>query len=147
MPDIRDDWFEAERLHRAAADGDVSQMVSLVRSGFKVNEFDDLSRTPLHYAVDGEHYLAAQWLLDNGADVNVHDEEMIGETALCFAVKGNYPEMVELLLQRGGNPDITGWMQLTARDRAQRRKDDEGRKIAEILERYRPSRPNPSGRK
>lgn len=92
---MRDDWFEAERLHRAAADGDVPQMASLVRTGFNVNEFDDLSRTPLHYAVEGEHYLAVQWLLDNGADVNISDEKMIGETALCFAVQGNYPEMVE----------------------------------------------------
>ena len=147
MTDIRDDWFEAERLHRAAADGDVSLMASLVQSGYKVNEFDDLSRTPLHYAVDGQHYLAARWLLDNGADVNINDEKMIGETALCFAAQGNYPEMAELLLQRGGNPDIAGWMQQTARDRAQRRKDEEGRKIAELIERHHPSQTSPSCRK
>ena len=138
MSGVNDDWFELERLHRAAAEGDIPQMASLVKSGFPVNAFDDLSQTPLHYAVDGEHYLAAQWLLDNGADVNINDEKMIGETALCVAVQGNYPEMVELLLQRGGNPDITGWMQLTARDRAKRRKDDEGQHIAKLIEHYHP---------
>jgi ankyrin repeat protein len=56
MPrDCSDDWFEAERLHRAAADGDVAQMESLVAAGSDINVFDELSRTPLHYAVEGEH--------------------------------------------------------------------------------------------
>jgi len=63
MPRIREDWFEAETLHRAAHSGDIEEMARLVEAGFSVNEFDDLSRTPLHYAVEAEDYKAAQWLL------------------------------------------------------------------------------------
>ena len=80
----RDDWFEAERLHRAANEGDIAEMARLVASGYDVNLFDDLSRTPLHYAVEGEHYKAAEWLLKNGAAVNANEEELIGETPLCL---------------------------------------------------------------
>lgn len=147
MPSLRDEWFEAEKLHRAAQSGDVQEMSSLVEAGFKVNEFDDLSRTPLHYAVEGEHYKAAQWLLEHGAEVNANEEELIGETALCLAAQQDYPEMVELLLKHGANPDIPGWMQLTARVRAHQRRDDDGRKILELIEHYRPRKPNPGGRR
>ena len=146
MPAIRDDWFEAERLIRAAGEGDVAEMSRLVSSGYDVNLMDDLSRAALHYAATEGQYLAAKWLLEHGAEVNLNDEEMIGETPLCLAAQLDYPEMVELLLQHGADPDISGWMQLTARIRAHRRKDEDGRKIAAMIERYRPSKPNPGSR-
>lgn len=135
-----DDWFEAERLHRAAAEGDIAEMERLVAVGYDVNVFDDLSFTPLHYAVDAEKYKAAAWLLKCGAKVNAHEEDRIGETALCIGVRGNYPEIVELLLQHGADPDINGWMGLTATIRAHDRKDEEGTKICELIERYRRKR-------
>ena len=143
----RDDWFERERLHRAAADGDLAEMQRLVENGYPIGAFDDLSRTPLHYAVEGEHYKAAAWLLDRGADVNAHEEQMIGETALCFAVQRDYSEMVELLLNRGADPDITGWMGQSARMRAQRRRDEDGKKIASLVEEHRPSQSMPRSRR
>ena len=129
----REDWYEAEQLHRAAGAGDIPEMEKLAAAGFDVNMFDDTGRTPLHFAVEGEHYRAAEWLLMHGADVNSHDENMIGETPLCFAVQRDYPELVELLLRHGADPDIAGWMGNTARMRAQRRKDAEGRKIADLI--------------
>jgi ankyrin repeat protein len=113
MPAIREDWFEAEKLHRAAQEGDMAEMAALVNAGCKLSEFDDLSKTPLHYAVEGEHYKAAEWLLKMGAEVDAHQEELIGETALCQAARQNYPELVELLLKYGANPDLPGWMQIT----------------------------------
>ena len=146
MP-IEDDWFERERLHRAAADGDMTEVAKLIAAGAAVNDFDDLCMTPLHYAVQGEHYKLAHWLLEHGASVNANDEKNIGETPLCLAAQGNYPEMVELLLVHGADPDINGWVGLTARIRAQRRTDDEGKQIAAIIERFRPSKPNPGGRR
>ena len=147
MPRIREDWFEAEKLHRAAQSGDVQEMARLVEAGFTVNEFDDLSRTPLHYAVEAEAYKAAQWLLEHGAEVNANQEELIGETPLCLAVQRDYPEMVELLLKHGANPDSPGWMQLTARIRAHRRKDEDGRMIVALLEQYKRSRTNQGDRR
>lgn len=139
-----EDFFEVERLHRAAADGDIGEMQRLVNSGYSLELFDDLGRAPLHYAVEGQHYKAVEWLLAAGANVNSHDEEHIGETPLCYAAQSDYPEMVELLLRKGADPDITGWMANTARTRAAKRNDDEGMKISALIEHYKPSKPNPS---
>jgi ankyrin repeat protein len=134
-----EDWFERERLHRAAAHGDQEEMRRLVAAGgHELDAFDDLGRTPLHYAVEGEHYRVAEWLIQQGANVNSHDEATIGETPLALAVQRDYPEMVELLLAHGADPDITGWMGNTARMRAQRRKDDDGKAIAVLVQRYQP---------
>jgi ankyrin repeat protein len=135
-----DDWYEQERLHRAADEGDLLEMKKLVSIGLDVNLFDDLARTPLHYAVQAGHYKAAQWLLDNKAGVNANDEKKIGETPLCFAVQGDYPEMVELLLQQGADPDITGWMGLSARMRAQNRTGILRQQLIALIDRYKPSK-------
>ena len=102
-----------------------------------------MRHTPLHHAAELGHCTVAQWLLENGADVNAHDERMIDETALCLAAKGNSPEVVELLLRHGADPDIPGWVGLTARMRAQRRTDDTGRTIAALIDRRQPLRPKP----
>jgi ankyrin repeat protein len=133
-----DDWYEAEQIHRAAQDGNLVEIMRLIREGLDINAFDILSRTPLHYAVEKEHYLVAKWLLENGAEVNANEEERIGETPLSLAVQGNYPEIVELLLKHGAKPDISGWMGLTARTRAKKRNDDDGMKIDALLTKYCP---------
>jgi len=137
MP-IDENWFENKRLHRAAAEGDLQEMNRLLEVGYLLDRFDDLGRTPLHYAVEGEHYKAAKFLIDQGAKVNANDEATIGETPLALAVQRDYPEMVELLLANDADPDITGWMANTARMRASRRKDDDGKKIASLIQKYRP---------
>jgi ankyrin repeat protein len=131
-------WFENERLHRASAEGDLQEMRRLHAGGYKLDVFDDLGRTPLHYAVEAEHYKAAEWLIQEGANVDAHDEAKIGETPLGLAAQGDYPQMVELLLKSGANPDITGWMAHTARSRAQHRKDEDGQQIAALIQQYRP---------
>ena len=134
-----DGWYERERPHRAAAEGNLDELRRLLAAGGQaLGAFDDLGRTPLHYAVEGEHYRVAQWLIQQGAMVNAHDEPTIGETPLALAVRRDYPEMVELLLAHGADPDITGWMGNTARMRAQRRTDEDGKAIAALVQRYRP---------
>ncbi|WP_067272842.1 ankyrin repeat domain-containing protein [Mitsuaria sp. 7] len=135
-----DDWFEAERLHRAAHEGDITEMKRLIAQGYDVNLFDDLGNTPLHEAVRADRYRVAEWLLDHGASVNANEAERIGETPLCFAVQRGYPEMVALLLKRGADPDINGWMGLTARIRAQKRADDEGREMSAMMAKVREKR-------
>jgi ankyrin repeat protein len=134
-----DDWFERERLHRAASDGDLSDVERLVNAGSPLDLFDDISYTPLHHAVRAEHYKIAQLLLSKGANVNAHDFERAGDSPLAVAARGEYPEMVELLLTHGANPDIPGWMAITARLRAKQRKDENGEKILALIERYCPS--------
>jgi ankyrin repeat protein len=58
-------------------------------------------------------------LIEAGADVNAFDEIHPGTNALLEAVKrgGSY-EMVELLVNAGANPTITGCMGSTALDEA-----------------------------
>jgi ankyrin repeat protein len=133
-----EDWYEAERLHRAAEDGDIQEIERLTLSGYDVNLFDDMGHTPLHRAVLGGQYDAVQVLLRQRADVNANDDATIGETPLALAVQGEHSKLVCLLLEFGADPDITGWMGLTARDRADRRTDAAGREMREALARCSP---------
>lgn len=135
---LDDDWYEQERLHRAAADGDIAEMKRLVAGGCDLHKFDDLQYTPLHHAVLEDRYKAAEWLIDAGTAIDVHNPELIGETPLGLAVQRDYPEMVELLLRRGADPDIRGWMANTARSRAERRKDEDGQQMAALIRQHRP---------
>ena len=121
--------MERTRLHSAAEDGDLEEVKSLVRAGHSVHPYDEHSLTPLHYAVRGEHYKVAAFLLEAGANVNAHEPEKAGETALGVAARGEYPAIVELLLRHGANPDIPGWMGVTARERAKSRTDRDGQEI------------------
>jgi len=137
--DLDDDWFEQERLHSAAAEGDIAEMQRLVAAGYDLHKFDDLQYTRLHHAVPEDRYKAAEWLIEAGTDIDIHNPELIGDTPLGLAVRRDYPEMVELLLRHGADPDIKGWMANTARSRADRRKDDEGRQIAALIRGFRPA--------
>ncbi len=131
-----DTGFEQGQLHFAAADGDLDRVKALVAEGQDVNRFDaDTSLTPLHHAVRGEHFAVASFLLQNGADINAHDEANIGETPLAHVAATCSLEMAQLLVDAGADPTIPGWMQLTALDRAQRRKSDEGRAVHDLLQR------------
>jgi len=146
MPRIREDWFETEKLIQAAQAGDLPEAQRLAAQGFDVDLMDEIGRGALHYAVEAENYNFVTWLLDAGADVDLHDDDIAGDTALCLAARHDYPELVELLLMRGADPDIPGLMQETARTRAHARRDEEGLKIAALIEQYKPTPPNPSVR-
>lgn len=121
-----DDWFERTKLHRAAETGDLNLVRALLTQGCPVNSFDDMGKTPLHYAVLGEQFAVVDLLLRYGADVNARDEQMIGDTPLGEAASTCTPRMARLLAEAGADPNIQGWMQLTALDRAERRRREEG---------------------
>ncbi len=91
----------------------------------EINCFDVLSFTPLTYAGVNNHLDVARLLLANGADVDAHEEKMIGNTPLAEAVREGTPEMVKLLLDAGADPTIPGWMGLTAYHRAEQRVERE----------------------
>ena len=128
------DWFEREQLHEAAAQGDLAKVKELAEKGADINAFDeDLSRTPLHYAVIAGHRDVAAYLLSVGADVNAHEEAKIGETPLGTVAATCSYEMAELLINAGANPTIPGWMGRTPLDRAQERKKPEGQRVYTLL--------------
>ena len=132
---LREDWFPAEKLHRAAADGDVESVRELVKEIAALDAFDDIGYTPLHYAVKHEQFEIVELLLDAGANINAHEEATISDTAIAVAAEECSPQMVELLLQRGADPSISGWMGLDAHARARQRNDGFGPLIENILKR------------
>ena len=129
-----DDWYQKGQLHFAADDGDLNKVKELLSKGYDVNVFDeDLSFTPLHYAVKSEHSEVINYLLSSGADVNAYDEDKAGETPLGGVAENCSLEIAKLLIDAGANPTIPGWMQITALDRASKRKKDEGRRVYGLL--------------
>lgn len=128
------DWYQKEQLHIAADHGDLNKVKELVENGYDVNAFDeDLSFTPLHYAVKSSHIEVVRYLLSVGANVNAHEEEKIGETPLGEVAANCSYEMAELLVKAGANPTIPGWTQLTALDHARDRKREEGVRVYKLL--------------
>jgi len=90
-----------------------------------INEFDDISYTPLMYAAKHGDVGLVDLLITAGADVNARDESRIGNTVLREVIETAHPRMVKALLDRGADPRIEGWMQLTAVDKANERYERE----------------------
>lgn len=124
---------EEEQLHSAAQDGDLPKVKELIEKGYSLNRFDDVSKTPLHYAVEGEHLDVVQYLIQLGADVNAHEESKIGNTPLREAADTCSYEMAKILIDAGADPTIPGWMQLTAIHKAEKRIKEEGVRVYRLL--------------
>jgi len=117
MPIEEDDANHSEQLHLAARDGDLQRVQQLLGEGYEINAFDDLGKTALHYAVECERFDVAQYLIRRGADVDAHDEGRIGNTPLGA----------------GADPAVPGWMQLTALDKAVKRRRGDGPSVYALL--------------
>jgi ankyrin repeat protein len=128
------EWFERERLHSAAQHGDVEEVRRLLNVGYQPNEFDDLGKTPLHYAAEGGHLQVIELLIASGADVNANDERVIGNTPLRQVAANCSYEVAKILIDAGADPTIPGWMQITALHDARERKSLEGQRVRELLE-------------
>ncbi|KAK7094364.1 hypothetical protein V1264_005939 [Littorina saxatilis] len=77
----------------------------LTQHGAKVNDVDDMKRTPLHYVCAAGQTHVARQLIDEGADVNARDKSQ--STPLHEAAgKGNI-EIVVCLLEHGAQVDAT----------------------------------------
>ena len=133
---LRDDWFEAERLHRAAAEGDIEAVTTLIAERVPLNEFDDIGHTPLHYAAKHSRLEVADLLLSAGAQINARDEETNWDTPIAVAARDASAEMVALLLDRGADPSIQRWMAMDANDQAAQRRDESKKRIVELLAGY-----------
>jgi len=60
--------------------------------------------TALHFASKCGRMDIVHYLLDQGADVNTRDDA--GETPLFWACRGNFVEMVEMLVSRAADPTL-----------------------------------------
>jgi ankyrin repeat protein len=131
--DEQADWYERERLHRAAESGDLKEIKALLADGSPIGAFDDLSHTPLHRAAIAGDVAAVRYLLQAGADVNAHEEDRIGDTVLKTVASNCTLEMARILLEAGADPTIPGWMMLTALDKSAERKKPEGKNVHRLL--------------
>jgi ankyrin repeat protein len=126
-------WYERERLHFAAQDGDLTTVARLIAEGSDINAFDDLGKTALHWAVKNEHLDVATLLIEHGADVNARHVQTNSDTALGEVAGHCSIETAQLLVEAGADPAIRGWMDLNALDRAKRRKRGDGPQVYAIL--------------
>jgi ankyrin repeat protein len=94
----------------------------LLAKKYPVNRFDEVGKTPLHYAVQSGHLEIVAQLIAAGANVNAQDERSIGNTPLSDNVEICSFEMVKQLIDAG------------AIHRAQRRKDTDAREIQQLLQ-------------
>jgi ankyrin repeat protein len=125
--------LQREKLHSAAQHGDLSEVEKLLQVKYPVNRFDDLGKTPLHYAVAHNHMDVVNCLIRAGANVNANDERVIGNTPLSDNAERCSFEMAQRLVQAGADPSIRGWMQMCAIDHASSRKDADAKKIQRLL--------------
>ncbi|CAN5893948.1 hypothetical protein BH11VER1_BH11VER1_01600 [soil metagenome] len=120
-------------LHFAASIGDIASVKSLLQQDCDLNAFDDVGFTPLHHAARAAQMEVIEVLLQAGADVNAHDESQIGNTPLGEIAGYCSYEIAKILVDNGADPMIKGWMQLSALDRAQDRKREEGKRVYDLL--------------
>jgi ankyrin repeat protein len=103
----------------AAREGDIESARRLIAAGADVNQPTEYGWTPLLTAVNNRNYQLARLLIEQGANVNLANKG--GWTPLYLAIDnrniegGDYPvpkpdldhlEMIQLLLDKGANPNV-----------------------------------------
>jgi peptidoglycan/LPS O-acetylase OafA/YrhL len=91
--------YTSTNIWEAAIQGDVAGLVAFVNAGVDVNITNRDGLTPLMIAAAFGHQDATEWLIANGADVNVIVD---GYTPLDLAVIYSHTEITELLRNHGG---------------------------------------------
>lgn len=110
-------------MHEAAEKGRIDLLEIMISRGDGrafINSFaHPCDWTPLMAAINANHPQVVRYLIDAGADVNADDPTKIITSAVQQAVEDQRPELVAMLLAAGANPDVPGWMWISARDKAQ----------------------------
>ena len=115
--------------------GDAAAVSALLDAGADPNTFDDLGKTPLHYAAERAHVGVMRSLLERGAQVDAHDEATAGNTPLGEVAGNCSLAVARVLVDAGADPTVPGWMQLTALDRSRDRQRGDGPSVHSLLQR------------
>lgn len=94
---IEAQWFGAARA------GQTELLNRLLQQHSNINLTDNAGRTALFYAATAGNSASVDWLLGNGIDVRHRDN--FGLTAVQAALERKHPQLVEKLLQAGGDKD------------------------------------------
>jgi len=93
-----------KKIHTAAANGDLDAVKSLLNSGHPINRPYNIKEfyggNPLFSAVFNGHIEVVEFLLENGAQVNIAD--INGDTPLDWAISKKNIELDLLLRKYGG---------------------------------------------
>lgn len=100
----------AKRMYTAAETGDLALVKQLAAQGVGINVAGDTA--PLIGAAHRGHLAVVQWLLDNGADVNIVNSGR--STALMCAAYSGHAHCIELLLQHGADATMVNSSSKTA---------------------------------
>ena len=104
-------------LFTAAAGGNIAELAANKRAGSDLDALSpDLQITPLTMAAVGGQAEAAQWLLDNGADVNGKNGD--GGTALTAAAFLGHAGVAKVLIDGGIDTSARNWEGQSAADLA-----------------------------
>jgi len=63
--------IQREQLHRAAQDGDLARVNNLIERKYPLSSFDELGKTPLHYAIQDNQLEIVKRLIEAGADPTI----------------------------------------------------------------------------
>jgi ankyrin repeat protein len=97
----------SKKLCEAVTKGYVVEVQKLVREHPKLVNIpgnDEMASTPLHLAVKNNRYEAANFLLQNEADINARNKH--GQTPLHLAAMSGNAEFAQMLLARNARKDI-----------------------------------------
>jgi hypothetical protein len=93
----------------AASQGDVESLKAILKSNANnvqvLNEPDSSSEnTPLIWATENGHLETVRMLVDSGVDLDTRG--FLGATAISRACRSGHCDILSLLLERGGDPNI-----------------------------------------
>lgn len=129
-------------LHIVTRRRDLPWVGTLLKKGADPNIGDSQGDTPLHIAARIGFEQAADYMLIMGAKADVTNRR--GETALIVAVQQKRPELVELLLKAGADPDKADYAAgYSARDYAKR--DSRNPQLLRLIESVKSTRKKVSG--
>jgi len=94
-----------QQLIAAAANGNTSRVIALLRQGADVNTRGARGRTPVMAATYGNHVETVEALIRAGADVNLRDN-ILNNPFLLAGAEGLL-DILKLTVQAGADPKIT----------------------------------------